>query len=417
MRTKSRMVLIVSDFEDVHMNIENRLTEIIGDVAGKLHTARSRNDQIALDMRMFAKDSAVNILGSLYGLIEVLINDARSHFAVVLPGYTHLQRAQPVLFAHHLLAYVEMLTRDTERFWQVLENSDVMPLGSGAIAGSPYQLDRELVAKELGFNKISQNSMDAVSDRDFLLDILSASSISMMHLSRLCEELILWSSDEFNFIKISDEYTTGSSMMPQKRNPDFAELTRGRTGRVYGNLFALLTTMKGLPLTYNRDLQEDKEAVFDTVDTLTACLSVCAGMIATMEVNSTNMRKAVESGTLLATDYADYLVSKGLPFRQAHHIVSAISATALSENINLTDIKLTDLKKYSDLFEKDVFLIDIESSIEARNTVGGTAVSRVKEATVRSQANVIERINKAESQYGKKVIDKINQIKSSTPSA
>ena len=403
-----------ADFEDVHMNIEKRLTEIIGDVAGQIHTARSRNDQVALDMRLFVKDSTVEILGYIYSLIDILINIAESKGKIAMPGYTHLQRGQPVLLSHHLLAYVEMLTRDAERFWQVLHTSDVMPLGSGAMAGSPYPLDRELVAKQLGFHRVSRNSMDAVSDRDFLLDLLSASSISMMHLSRLCEELILWSSDEFDFIKMSDEYTTGSSMMPQKRNPDYAELTRGRTGRVYGNLIALLTTMKGLPLTYNRDLQEDKEAVFDTVDTLLGCLDACGGMMSNIAINEIAMRNAAEKGSLLATDYADYLVSKGLPFRKAHQVVSSISDKAISDNVDLKDFTLTELKKYCELFDNDVFLINVDSSIEARNVFGGTATNRVNDAISHNKSFITEQLAQAEKLYGVELVVRINEIQSST---
>lgn len=403
-----------ADFEDVHMNIEKRLTEIIGDIAGQMHTARSRNDQVALDMRLFVKDYTTEILGEVYSLINVLIYIAETKGKIAMPGYTHLQRGQPVLLSHHLLAYVEMLNRDAERFWQVLHSSDVMPLGSGAMAGSPYPLDRELVAKQLGFNRISRNSMDAVSDRDFLLDLLSASSIAMMHLSRLCEELILWSSDEFAFIKMSDEYTTGSSMMPQKRNPDYAELTRGRTGRVYGNLISLLTTMKGLPLTYNRDLQEDKEAVFDTVDTLIGCLDACAGMVSNMEINETAMQGAAAKGALLATDYADYLVSKGLPFRKAHQVISSISERALSENVDLKDFKLADLKKFSELFDEDIFSITAESSIEARDVFGGTAKNRVNDAIEYNKLRITQQLDQAEKLYGSELVSRINKIQSST---
>ena len=403
-----------ADFEDVHMNLEKRLTEIIGDIAGQMHTARSRNDQVALDMRLFVKDYTTEILGEVYSLINALINIGETKGKIAMPGYTHLQRGQPVLLSHHLLAYVEMLNRDAERFWQVLHSSDVMPLGSGAMAGSPYPLDRELVAKQLGFNRISRNSMDAVSDRDFLLDLLSASSIAMMHLSRLCEELILWSSDEFAFIKMSDEYTTGSSMMPQKRNPDYAELTRGRTGRVYGNLISLLTTMKGLPLTYNRDLQEDKEAVFDTVDTLIGCLDACAGMVSNMEINETAMQGAAAKGALLATDYADYLVSKGLPFRKAHQVISSISERALSENVDLKDFKLADLKKFSELFDEDIFSITAESSMEASDVFGGTAKNRVNAAIEYHKLRITQQLDQAEKLYGPELVSRINKIQSST---
>ncbi|MCY3638710.1 MAG: argininosuccinate lyase, partial [Chloroflexi bacterium] len=297
------------ELEDIHMNVESRLHEKIGDAAGRLHTARSRNDQIALDIRMFVKDAIGEVLAAILALRTSLVGQAESNTDAVMPGYTHVQRAQPVLFAHHMLAYFEMLGRDAARFRQTFDRADVMPLGSGALAGLPYPIDREFVARELGFSRISRNSMDAVADRDFLLDFQSAAAICMMHISRLAEELVLWSSDEFAFVRMSEEYTTGSSIMPQKRNPDFAELARGKTGRVYGGLTALLTLMKGLPLTYNRDMQEDKEGFFDTYDTLLATLQIFADMIAKMSIVHDRMREAARGSYVLATDIADYLVN------------------------------------------------------------------------------------------------------------
>ena len=368
------------ELEDVHMNIERRLAEKIGDAAGRLHTARSRNDQVALDMRMYAREESARMLGRLHGFREILARAARDHEDAALPGYTHLQRGQPVLLAHHLLAYFEMLGRDAERFEQAALRADSMPLGSGAMAGSPYPLDRRSVAAELGFGRVSANSMDAVSDRDFVVDVLSASAICMMHLSRLGEELVLWSSDEFGFVRLADWCTTGSSMMPQKRNPDCAELTRGRTGRAYGNLVAVLTTLKGLPLTYNRDLQEDKEALFDSVDTLADCLEVCAAMVATMTVDRDAMRAASASGPMLATDYADHLAARGMPFRQAHGIVAAISRDAEGAGRAITDLSLDELRVYSELFDEDVLGLGVDSSIDARDVEGGTARPRVAAA-------------------------------------
>ena len=368
------------ELEDIHMNIESRLADKIGAAAGRLHTARSRNDQIALDMRMYALGACARLLGGLHGLREIILDAAAAHADVLMPGYTHLQRGQPVLLAHHMLAYFEMLGRDIERFEQAAVRADVMPLGSGAMAGSPYPLDRRSVADELGFSRISANSMDAVSDRDFAVDILAACATCMMHLSRLSEELVLWSSQEFGFVRLADSYTTGSSMMPQKRNPDYAELTRGRTGRVYGNLMALLTTLKGLPLTYNRDLQEDKEGLFDSVDTLGACLDACAGMLATMKIDRDAMRAALGEGEVLATDYADYLVRRRMPFRQAHGVVAAMARDAEASGRSISDLTLPQLRGYSDLFEADVLELDAEASAASRSVEGGTAPERVRAA-------------------------------------
>ena len=368
------------ELEDVHMNIERRLYETVGDVAGKLHTARSRNDQVATDVRLYVKEVINEALQAIHDLRAAFVQQASENLGVVMPGYTHVQRAQPVLFAHHMLAYYEMLGRDAERMRQARDSADTMPLGSGAMAGVPYPIDRESVARELGFGKISANSMDAVSDRDFLLDFHSAAAVCAMHLSRLAEELVLWSSDEFGFVRLDDRYTTGSSIMPQKRNPDFAEIARGKTGRVYGNLVGLLTTMKGLPLTYNRDMQEDKEGLFDTVDTLIPTLQVAEGMVSTMEVQAERMRTAALNSYALATDVADYLVAKGLPFREAHGIVARLSRHAVESGKRLDELDLDTYRGFSDRFEEDVLSITVESSIRARDVLGGTAPNRVEAA-------------------------------------
>ncbi|HJO83244.1 MAG: argininosuccinate lyase [SAR202 cluster bacterium] len=373
------------ELEDVHMNIERRLHELIGEPALRLHTARSRNDQVALDMRMYVKDAIDNLRGLLGTVRDALVSLAEEHRRVVMPGYTHVQRAQPVLFAHHMLAYFEMLGRDAARFAQARERADVMPLGSGALAGLPYPLDREWVAAELGFSRISANSMDAVSDRDFLLDFHAAASVCAMHLSRLAEELVLWSSDEFGFIRLSDDFTTGSSIMPQKRNPDFAEIARGKTGRVFGNLMALLTTLKGLPLTYNRDMQEDKEGFFDSEDTLTATLQVFAGMLRSMKLNEARMRDAAQSSYVLATDIADYLVAKGMPFREAYRVVASLSDYAVEQDRHFHELTLDEFRQFSDLFDEGVLEIDIDRSIGARDVPGGTSATRVDEAIVNAR--------------------------------
>ena len=360
------------------MNIEFRLTELIGDTGAKLHTARSRNDQISLDMRMYVKDLNNQAINLLIKLVNTLINLAEDNISFILPGYTHLQRAQPILLSHHLLAYAEMFYRDINRFHESFERVDVMPLGSGALAGLPYNLDREFVSKQLGFAKVSNNSIDAVSDRDFILDYNYSSSVTMMHISRLCEELIIWSTDEFGFIKLSKEFTTWSSIMPQKRNPDFAELARGKTGRVYGNLFALFTILKGLPLAYNRDMQEDKEGFFDTADTINSTLDILVSMIGTTQFNKQNMLDAVNNSYILATDIADYLVSKSVPFRKAHEIVSKMTDYCLDNNKYFHQLTIDEFKKFSSDFEIDIFEINPINSINNRNTVGGTSELQVK---------------------------------------
>jgi argininosuccinate lyase len=378
-----------AELEDIHMHIEARLLEKIGEVGGKLHTARSRNDQVALDMRLFAKEAIANTLVKLAELQRVLIALAEANKEVIIPGYTHLQTAQPVLLAHHLLAYFEMLQRDTTRFIDCLKRTDVMPLGSGALAGVAYKnIDREFLASELGFSQISQNSLDAVSDRDFVLEYEAAASFCMMHLSRLAEEVILWSSSEFDFIELDEAYATGSSIMPQKKNPDVAELARGKTGRVYGHLMALLATMKALPLAYNRDLQEDKEGFFDTVDTLLSTLEVFTGMVKTIKVKPDNARKALEKGYILATDLADYLVKKGEAFRTAHETVAKLVSYAMESNKSFAELKLAEYKKFSPLFEKDVYSITVESSIAARDVVGGTAPKQVAKALANAKKSI-----------------------------
>jgi len=368
------------DLEDIHMNIEFRLTELIGDTGAKLHTARSRNDQISLDMRMYVKDLNNQAINSLIKLVNTLINLAKDKISFILPGYTHLQRAQPILLSHHLLAYAEMFYRDINRFHESFKRVDVMPLGSGALAGLPYNLDREFVSKQLDFSKISNNSIDAVSDRDFILDYNYSASVTMMHISRLCEELIIWSSDEFGFIKLSKEFTTWSSIMPQKKNPDFAELARGKTGRVYGNLFALFTILKGLPLAYNRDMQEDKEGFFDTADTINSTLDILVPMLGSTQFNKDNMLDAVNNSYILATDIADYLVSKSVPFRKAHEIVSKMTDYCLDNDKYFHQLTIDEFKKFSLDFEIDIFEINPMNSINNRNTVGGTSEFQVNKS-------------------------------------
>jgi argininosuccinate lyase len=370
--------LFKPELEDIHMNIEGRLIEIIGQAGAKLHTARSRNDQIALDLRLFTKTAVWDTLEALVHLLRAVLRIAETNQKVILPGYTHLQRAQPVLLAHHYLAYNEMFRRDIERFVDCLKRIDVMPLGSGALAGVPYDIDRQFVARKLGFSRISNNSLDAVSDRDFIIEFESAASLCMMHLSRLAEEIILWSSAEFDFIEIDDSYTTGSSIMPQKKNPDVAELARGKVGRVYGRLIGMLTVMKGLPLSYNRDLQEDKEGLFDVVDTLLATLEVITGMIDTMQIKADKMALALDKGYLLATDVADYLVKKGEAFRSAHAIVGKLVNWAGKKGKTFGEISLREYQKFSPLFEDDVYLITIDKSVSARNNPGGTAPEQVR---------------------------------------
>ena len=365
--------------EDIHMNIESRLTQNIGAAGGRLHTGRSRNDQISLDLRMYTKDVIETTLSGIKKVQSALLELADANSNVIMPGYTHLQRAQPVLFAHHMLAYFRMFTRDGGRFKDCYARVDVMPLGSGALAGVPYPTDREFLATELGFSAVTNNSMDAVSDRDFLLEFQAAASICMMHFSRLSEEMVIWSSREFGFIKLDEGYTTGSSIMPQKRNPDFAELARGKTGRVYGNLFSLFTVLKGLPLTYNRDLQEDKEGFFDTVDTLLATLNVYEGMLGSLKVIGERMSEFANESYMLATDMADYLVSKEVPFREAHGIMRNLCDYCEDQGKELKELSLSEYHAFSNVFEDDVYNITAWSSVEARDNLGGTAPSQVEQ--------------------------------------
>ena len=376
------------ELEDIHMNIEARLIEKIGEVGRKLHTARSRNDQIAVDMRLFAREAVSDTIKKLKELQRALLDLAEANKDEIMPGYTHLQRAQPVLFAHHLLAYFEMLERDVGRFRDCFKRADVLPLGSGALAGVPYAIDRQFLAQELGFAAVSENSMDAVSDRDFIIEYQGAASLTMMHISRLAEEIVLWSSAEFGFVEIDDAYATGSSIMPQKKNPDVAELARGKTGRVYGNLLAILTTMKALPLAYNRDVQEDKEGFFDTVDTLCSTLEVFTGMMATLKVKGEVTRRAAEGGYSLATDMADYLVRKGVPFREAHGIVGRLVQYATELGKSFAELGLSEYQTFSPLFAEDVYSISVESSIKARNVAGGTAPQQVKEALEKARRSL-----------------------------
>jgi len=381
------------ELEDIHMNIEFRLTELIGEVGSKLHTARSRNDQISLDMRMYIKDLNILAINKLILLINKLVEVSEENSDIIMPGYTHLQRAQPILLSHHLLAYAEMFLRDIDRYLDSYKRADVMPLGSGALAGLPYDLDREFVAKELGFSSLSNNSIDTVSDRDFILDYSYASSTTMMHISRFSEEIIIWSSEEFGFTNLGKQFTTWSSIMPQKRNPDFAELARGKTGRVYGDLFRLFTILKGLPLAYNRDMQEDKEGFFDIADTLNLTLEIFSDMIGSLTFNKSKMLKAVENSYVLATDIADYLVSKSVPFRQAHKIVSEMTDFCIKEKKYFSELELKDYKSFSEKFDKDIFDITPLHSVNKRDTYGGTSENQIKNniANIKSRIKLIEK--------------------------
>lgn len=367
-------------FEDIHMNIEKRLTDMLGSLGGKLHTARSRNDQVALDMHLYMKEEIEVIDRFLIKLQKVLLVLAERFEGVLIPGYTHLQRAQPVLLAHHLLAYFWMLQRDRERLDGALKRADLMPLGAGALAGTGFTIDRRLVADKLGFKNLYENSIDAVSDRDYIIEFLSFSSILIMHLSRLCEELIIWSSAEFGFIELDDAYTTGSSMMPQKKNPDVAELIRGKTGRIYGSLMSILTVMKGLPLAYNKDMQEDKEGFFDTVDTLKTSLPVLTEMLQTLTIDRCRLAAAVDDDYLCATDLADYLVRHGVPFRDSHHIVGKMIAFCKKEGIRLRELDSEKRSRFHQTLSEDISaLLDPVKVVEARISRGGTAPQTVRE--------------------------------------
>ena len=375
-----------TELEDIHMNIEAELTRRIGDAGAKLHTARSRNDQVALDLRLFLRAECDSLVAAVRDTQRALLALAERHSGTIIPGYTHLQRAQPVFFAHHLLAHVEMLDRDAGRLTDARARGNVMPLGSGAIAGSTIPLDRELVARLLDFPAVTRNSMDAVSDRDFAVEMLAALSLIAVHLSRLSEDVILWASAEFRFVTISDAFTTGSSLMPQKKNPDVAELTRGKTGRVFGNLISLLTTLKGLPMTYNRDLQEDKEPVFDSIDTVKAALAIFAAMLDGVKINPEPCAAAVADPNLLATDLADYLVKRGVPFRSAHEVIGKAVALCGKKSCELTQLTLADYQSLSPAFDDDLFgVLDLTTAMAARTAIGAPSPANVQAELARWQ--------------------------------
>ncbi len=381
------------DAEDIHMNIEKLITEKIGDAGKRLHTARSRNDQVALDIRMYLKDETAEIKKMLVSLENTLISLAENNTDTIMPGYTHMQKAQPITFAHHVMAYAEMFLRDLGRLSDCMKRMNFMPLGSGALATTTYPIDREFVANELGFDGVTRNSLDGVSDRDFVIELASALSLIMMHLSRFCEELIIWNTNEFSFVEMDDAFSTGSSIMPQKKNPDVAELIRGKTGRVYGSLITLLTLMKGLPLAYNKDMQEDKEAIFDAVDTVKLCLPVFEGMISTMKINKENMKKGAGGGFTNATDCADYLVKKGMPFRDAHAVIGKLVFYSINCGKALNDLSLEEFKQFSDIFDEDVYeAISLETCVSQRNIIGGPSSGAVQKAIddVKKQIKLFE---------------------------
>jgi len=380
--------------EDIHMHIESALTEKIGDVARKLHTGRSRNDQVALDVRLYLRDETRVIIDGLKTLRGVIVELAEKQFGVVMPGYTHLQRAQPVLFSHHMMAYYEMFSRDQERLEDALTRINVMPLGAAALAGTTYPIDRHYVAELLDFPRVSANSMDTVADRDFIMEFLSAASIAMVHFSRFSEELILWSSSEYHFIEISDAFTTGSSIMPQKKNPDIPELVRGKAGRVIGSLMASITQMKGLPMAYNRDMQEDKPPLFDGVDTLKGVIDIYIRMLPNIKVIAGVTRLATETGFLNATDLADYLATKGMPFREAHSVAGKAVAHALEKGVELGDLSAEEMKGFSELIEPDIFdFLTTDAMVERRTSFGGTAPSRVRKAMDQAIADLGGRVS------------------------
>lgn len=377
--------------EDIHMNIEKTLIDEIGPVGGKLHTGRSRNDQVATDMHLYLRKRVVEFVGLLNKLNEALIGQSLANLDTIVPGYTHLQRAQPILFAHHMMAYVSMFQRDIERLQDSYKRINALPLGAGALAGTTFAIDRHFVAQQLKFDRVYENSLDAVSDRDFIVEFLANAALVMTHLSRLCEELVLWSSTEFAFVELDDAFCTGSSIMPQKKNPDVAELVRGKTGRVYGNLFGLLTVLKALPLAYNKDMQEDKEGMFDTVKTLQGALQLFAPMIATMKVNRERMRQAVNQDFSNATDIADYLVNKGLPFRQAHEVIGKIVLYCIQNKKYLLDLKIEEFHQFSKLFDANIYdVLQPENVVNARNVYGGTASNQVSGAIERAQRQLEE---------------------------
>lgn len=388
---KAKRLTLTEENEDIHMNIEKILIDRIGQVGGKLHTGRSRNDQSATVKHLYLRRECKHIIGLLNDLLKALVETAESNIDVIIPGYTHLQRAQPVLFAHHVMTYYEMFSRDVERLQDALKRIDMSPLGAAALAGTTFPIDRRLVQQTLGFSRMYANSMDAVSDRDYILEFHSAASIVMMHLSRFCEELVLWSSAEFGFVELDDAYCTGSSIMPQKKNPDVAELIRGKTGRVYGNLMGLLTVMKGLPLTYNKDMQEDMEGMFDTVETLQGSLLTFSGMIRTLQVRKDRLAQVVKQDFSNATDLADYLVRKGLPFRQAHEIIGKMVLHCISHGKYLGDLSLDEYKDFSPLFDNDIFhAINPRTVVEARNVYGGTSSQQVERAISKAKRAIAE---------------------------
>lgn len=365
--------------EDIHLNLEKMLTDRIGPVGGKLHTGRSRNDQVATDVHLFLKKRVVEVVDLIQAFQKTILNKAEQHVETIAPGYTHLQRAQPISFAHHLMAYFWMLERDKERFSESMKRIDILPLGAGAMAGTTFPIDRNKSAELLGFGKVYENSMDAVSDRDFIVEFLSNSSLLMTHLSRFAEEIIIWSTDEFKFIELDDAFSTGSSIMPQKKNPDMAELIRGKTGRVYGNLIGLLTVLKGTPLTYNKDMQEDKEGMFDTVHTILGALKIFEGMVRTMTVNTERLNQAVHSDFSNATELADYLATKGMPFREAHEVTGKLVFTCIQKGIFLLDLPLDEMQKESALIEEDVYeVLAPEAAVRRRHSLGGTGFDQVR---------------------------------------
>ncbi len=369
--------------EDIHMNIESLLIARIGDVGKRLHTGRSRNDQVALDIRLYLRDEVKNIKGLLKGLLGVLIGLAEDHYDTIMPGYTHLQRAQPITLAHHLMAYFQMFRRDVERLDDCVKRLNIMPLGSGALAGTTYPLNRQMVADELGFDSITENSLDGVSDRDFIIELASCISLIMMHLSRFSEEIILWCSHEFSFVELDDAYSTGSSIMPQKKNPDVAELVRGKSGRVFGSLMALLTIMKGLPLAYNKDMQEDKEAIFNAVDTVKLCLPIFSRMLETMKIKKSNLYNAARGGFTNATDMADYLVKKGIPFRDSHEIIGRMVVYCIEKGKSIDEMSLEEHQTFSDKIDEDVYeAINLKTCVNERKIPGGPSQESVKASVV-----------------------------------
>ncbi|MBN1625622.1 MAG: argininosuccinate lyase [Deltaproteobacteria bacterium] len=377
---------ITDEHEDIHTFVEKALIEKTGAVGEKIHTARSRNDQVALDVRMYVREAVERVSGMIKELQKALVGVAGKNIELIMPGYTHLQPAQPVLLAHHLMAYYEMLKRDRQRFEDSIKRVNILPLGSAALAGTTFNLDREMVAKELGFDSVSMNSMDAVSDRDFVIEFIFASSVLMMHLSRLSEDMIIWSSMEFGYVALPDAFCTGSSIMPQKKNPDILELIRGKTGRVYGNLISLLTVMKGLPLTYNKDMQEDKEALFDTIDTISQCLSVITMLLGRVTFNGDSMKKATQDGYIMATDLADYLVNKGMTFRSAHETAGKIVLYAIDRKKHLEELSLEEYKGFAVQIDSDVFKwLEPASAIKRRNITGGTGSEAVEKAINRAK--------------------------------